>query len=716
MRYFLSLLSIGVCLSLSDAAVLAAASGVTLSSESEGATTDNLSDISDIEVNSAVSQPLPLEQFEVAQSSSDPADPDVEEETEPSAEPPLRINITEELLNRPVYSPFGREGTVREATQPVYVINRDQIEAQGARTVDEALRYLPGILSEGTAGGQLGTVSGQFIRGGVSAQSLILLDGRPLNLIGNFGSFDLSDITTDAVEQIEVLPGGGSVLYGSNAIGGVINIISRDLRETSGLDVSTNFDLGSFGYNSQSVQVQGNQGPVSVNLGYNRTSSDNDFDFELGTIDFSGTRANAEVLYNNVNLRVQTDLNERNRLRFSTLFLTKDLEVPGGVPVPVLAPFNSLSLEDSQYNESLLLDLTLESELGQGDDSLLTARISADFVDSISNSPDGPFTFGRFVSDERSLGAQVQHSWQFAENQNITYGLDYRNVDAKNETFDSLTDTTTENFNDTINQTGLFARYQADFTERFGANVGIRQDFNDLADGSFTSFNVGLKVDVTDTTTFRTNLARNFRVPTLSDLFRGSFGNPDLDTESSLSFDVGFDQQLGDRGLLRFTFFRNEINDAIGFDLDTFTLNNINQVETIGIETEATVQLSENFFAFANYTWNRPRIEGDQDPTNNGNALPFVNADTVNVGLSFEDNEGLYTAVILRHVSDFFTNRGNTESLDGRLTVDWKLRTPLSENVSLQASINNIFDEQFEEFPGFPGLSRNFQIGIRSTF
>ncbi|MEM7064880.1 MAG: TonB-dependent receptor [Cyanobacteria bacterium P01_B01_bin.77] len=706
MRYFLGLLSISVCVCLSDAAALATVIDppVTLSPESEGVPAENLSGI---EANSDVNQLQPLERFEVAQS-SDPAEPDTE--------PTLRINVTEELLNQPVYSPFGREGTLRESTQPVYVIDRDQIEAQGARTVDEALRYLPGVLSEGTAGGQLGTLSGQFIRGGVTSQTLILLDGRPLNENGNSGSFDLSDITTESVERVEILPGGGSVLYGSNAIGGVINIITRNLRETPGFAASTNLELGSFGYNRQSLELQGNEGPVSVNLGYSRTSSDNDFDFELGTVDFSGTRANAEVLYNNVNLKVQADLNERNRLRFNTLFLTKDLGVPGGVPVPDLAPFNSLTADDRQYTESWLLDLALESELGQGDDSLLTARLSADFEDFTFENPDDPFAPDRDEVDQRSLGVQVQHNWQFAENQNITYGLDYRNIDATNETIDLLTDTITENFSGTINQTALFARYQADFTERFTANLGVRQDFNDLADGGFTSFNAGLKVDVTDTTTFRTNFARNFRVPTLGNLFFAPFNNPDLESENGISFDVGFDQQLGDRGLLRFTFFRNEINDAITFDLDTFTPQNIGQVKTIGIETEATVQLFDNVFAFANYTWNSPEIKDDPVPENNGNTLPFVDADTLNFGLSYENNKGLYTAVILRHVSDFFINRGNTNSLDGRLTVDWKLRAPIFQNVSLQASVDNIFDEQFEEFPGFPGVGRNFQLGIRSTF
>ncbi|MEM1278716.1 MAG: TonB-dependent receptor [Cyanobacteria bacterium P01_H01_bin.152] len=768
MRYVFGSLSMGVCLALLDSVAIATVivPSVTLSSESEGTRTsaENLSgiavetgDIADSALLIALDQPLLagsevqsgkrgvapgsdrskltlpklrpavsdasqfrlLEHFEVAQLPPEPADPDIDAETETetpaSTEPTIRINVTEELLNQPVYSPFRREGTLRESTQPVYVIDRDQIEAQGARTVDEALRYLPGILSEGTAGGQLGTLSGQFIRGGVSAQTLILLDGRPLNEIGNAGAFDLSDITTDAVEQIEVLPGGGSVLYGSSAIGGVINIITRSSRAPLGFDASANAELGSFGHNRQSLEVRQNDGLVSVNLGYSRTASDNDFDFELDTIDFSGTRSNADVLYNNANLGLQIDLNERNRLRFGALFLSKDLGVPGGVPIPDLAPFNSLTEDDRQYTESWLLDLALESELGQGDDSFLTTRFFADFEDFTFNNPDDPFSPDRDEVDQRSLGVQVQHNWQFAENQNITYGLDYRNVDATNETLNLLTDTTTENFSGTINQTALFDRYQANFTERFGANFGIRQDFNDLADSGFTSFNVGLKVDVTDTTTFRTNFARNFRVPTLSNLFFAPFNNPDLESENGLSFDVGFDQQLGDRGLLRFTFFRNEINDAITFDLVSFTPQNIGRVRTIGIETEATLQLFDNIFAFANYTWNSPRIEDDPDPANNGNTLPFVDADTLNLGLSYE-NEGLYTAVFLRHVSDFFVDRSNDNSLDGRLTVDWKLRAPIFQNFSLQAAVNNIFDEQFEEFPGFPGVGRNFQLGIRSTF
>jgi vitamin B12 transporter len=634
---------------------------------------------------------------------------------------PLRINVTGEILNQPVFSPFRREGTVRESSQPVYVINRQQMEAQGARTVQEALRYLPGVLSDGTTGGQLGALSGQFIRGSTTNQTLILLDGRPLNEVGAGGGFDLSTLTIDAVEQIEVLPGGGSVLYGSNAIGGVINIITRRTLAEDGLEIAADAAVGSFGFNDQIIQLRGTEGNGSWVIGYNRTDADNNFPFSLTSTDFEGTRRNADVLYNNVNVKLVGDIDDRNQLRFGFLYLSKDLGVPGGVPVPdsISGGFNALTEDDRQYSESWLMDVTYESALGQGDDSLLTARFYADltdltFTDAVADSPFETPT--QRVTDQTSLGAQLQHAWQFARNQNITYGVDYRNVQADNSTLDLLTDQRTLNYSDTINQLGLFARYQADFTPRFSANLGIRQDFNDLADGSFTSFSVGTQVKITETTNFRANVARNFRVPTLADLYFEPFNNPDLGPESSLGFDVGVDQQIGNRGLFRFTFFRNDIRDAISFDLATFTPQNIGRVESIGIEAEVNYQLFDDWFVFANYTWNDPTIQSGPDPDNNGNLLPFTHADTWNLGLAYENLQGWYAALFLNSISNFFVDRGNQESLAGRTTLDFKLRVPISPALALNASVDNIFDTQYEEFPGFPGVGRNFQIGVRSTF
>ncbi len=154
--------------------------------------------------------------------------------------------IIERILRQPVSTPSRGEATLRDSTRPTYVINREEIEQRGARTVREALRFLPGILGDGTVGSQVNSLSGQFIRGSNTAQVLILLDGRPVNNLGG-GGFDLSEFTTDGVERIEVLPGGGSTLYGSDAIGGIINIITRRAgQKPFSARVSSSF--GSYGF------------------------------------------------------------------------------------------------------------------------------------------------------------------------------------------------------------------------------------------------------------------------------------------------------------------------------------------------------------------------------------------------------------------------------------------------------------------------------------
>lgn len=633
-------------------------------------------------------------------------------------EPLIRITVTGQILDQPVFTPFRREGTVRESSQPVYVIDRQQMEAQGARTVNEALRYLPGLLSESTSGGQLGAQSGQFMRGGSSSQTLILLDGRPLNEVGGFGSFDLSTLTVDAIEQIEVLPGGGSVLYGSSAIGGVINIITRRPGEET-LETSASAAVGSFGFNNQILQARGSDGGTSWVLGYNRTASRNNFPFSLTTTNFEGVRTNADVLYNNLNFNATTEIGDRSRLRLGLLYLSKDLGVPGGVPVPGSSAggFNSLSADDRSYTENWLLDLAYEADLGQGDDSLLTARLYGDLLGLTFNRPSPSFGDpSRDLVDQTSVGAQVQHNWQLAANQNLTYGVDFRQVNANNGTLNLLTNAVTENYVESLRQTGLFARYQAEITPRWSANAGIRQDFNDLANGSFTSFHLGTRAQVTDTTSLRVNFGRNFRVPTLADLFFTPFNNPNLRPESGWSFDVGVDQQLGDRGLARLTFFRNDIRDAINFDLATFTPQNIGRVQALGLEAELNYQLLDNVFAFANYTWNNPKILAGSNPSEVGNLLPFTSADAWNLGLAYETPQGFYTGLFVHSVSSVFVDRANQETLPGRTVVDLKLRSPIGNALVINASLNNLFNTQFEQFPGVPGLGRNVQLGVSSTF
>jgi len=639
----------------------------------------------------------------------------------------IEINVIEKLLNEPVFSPFRQEGTVKDSTRPIYVITGEEMEAQGARTVREALKFLPGILGDGTVGTEVNALSGQLIRGSNTGQVLILLDGRPINNAGS-GGFDLSEFTTNNIQRIEVLPGGGSTLYGSDAIGGVINIITR--RPTKKITTEAKVNFGAYGLNQQSIQNSGKKGDVSWVVGYNRTQTKNNYPFSIPEANFSGIRKNNDALYNNFNVKLEADLGKRNTLSFSTLYLNKEQGTPGGVKIPFPVNgqgfFNSLTDKNRKYTDQVLTDLTWNSKLGNGDDSLLTARVYGDFLNTRFD-PSGSVPFqSRFETNQTSYGIQTTHSWNFAKIQSLVYGFDYRTVNVRNTSFSYSTNKETLNYDNDINQGALFAKYEIALIPNLTVNLGLRQDFSSLVNGSVTSPSVGTKFAVSDSSTLRANYIKNFRVPTIANLFNvnpSNIGNPELKPERGDSYDIGIDQKLGDIGLVRLTFFKNSVSDTVAFKRltppvngNTGTWENIGLVETTGIEASLNLQLAKNVYTFVNYTANDPRILESSNAAEIDKELRFAGADKLNLGVSYENPQGLYLGLLMNSLNGYPTNNTNTEFLSGYTTFDFKLRVPLNDKLVVTGSLENLFNQRYQLFPGFPDGGRGFQIGLSSTF
>ena len=639
----------------------------------------------------------------------------------------IEINVIEELLNEPVFSPFRQEGTVKDSTRPIYVITGEEMEAQGARTVREAIKFLPGILGDGTVGTEVNALSGQLIRGSNTGQVLILLDGRPINNAGS-GGFDLSEFTTNNIQRIEVLPGGGSTLYGSDAIGGVINIITR--RPTEKITTEAKVNIGAYGLNQQSIQNSGKKGDISWVVGYNRTQAENNYPFSIPEANFSGTRKNNDALYNNFNLKLEADLGKRNTLSFSTLYLNKEQGTPGGVPIPSPVNgqgfFNSLTDKNRKYTDQILTDFTWNLKLGGGDDSLLTAKVYGDFLNTRFDPSGSVSSQNRFQTNQSSYGIQTTHSWNFAKNQSLVYGFDYRNVNVRNTSFSYSTNKETLNYDNDINQGALFTKYEVVLIPNLTVNVGLRQDFSSLVNGSVTSPSVGTKYAVSDSTTLRANYIQNFRVPTIANLFNvnpSNIGNPELKPERGDSFDIGIDQKLGNIGLARLTFFKNNVSDTIAFKRltppvngNTGTWENIGLVETTGIEATLNLQVAKNIYTFVNYTANDPRIFKSSNAAEINKELRFAGADKLNLGVSYETPQGLYLGLLMNSLNGYPTNNTNTEFLSGYTTFDFKLLVPLSDKLVVTGSVENLFNQRYQLFPGFPDGGRGFQVGLSSTF
>lgn len=622
----------------------------------------------------------------------------------------LDTGISAEILNQPVTSPFRRPGLLRDSSRPVYVITRQQIREQGARTAQEALRYLPGILSDGTAGTQLGALSSQFMRGGRTAQVLVLLDGRPINDLGFFGGFDLSQITSDVIEQIEVAPGGGSTLYGSDAIGGVINIVT--VAPTSEPETLLEAAIGSYGLNEQGIQSRGQAEDLGWVISYRRLESANDFPFEIARLEQSGIRENSAVEYNNLQAKLTWQVSEEHTLNLNALYLTKAFQVPGSTNFP--------SPDAIQNTNDLLLDLDW---LWAQEEGSLRARV---FLDDLNYRFSAPETQGsRDTIFRTGWGSQLQYDRQIGDTLSLMAGADYRSISGRNTTFSFAEGSTNINYDDRVNQGALFARLDYDPAPDLNLNLGIRQDFNSLVNGSATSPAIGIRWTVGEGTTLRANYASSFRTPLISELFfqlRGFFevdGNPNLRPERGESFDIGLDQTLGDIGLLRLTFAHNRIRDGITFvstGPTSGTYENIGLVEYTGLEAALDLRFSPNWTAFVNYTLNDPRIREAVDATTIGNQLAFVGADSFNLGLTYRSLDGSYGSLLMHQIGGFLTNNSNTESLPGYTTLALKGGIPISEALALEVGVDNLLDQQYEVFPGYPGIGRTLKVNLRGQF
>jgi vitamin B12 transporter len=668
---------------------------------------------------------------------------EIQEPQKDADESDFTLTVPGRIQRQPVSTPFRSDGVVKDATRPIYVIDRKQIEQRGARTVKEALQFLPGVLGDGTVGTEINALSNQYIRGSNSNQVLILLDGRPINNLGS-GGFDLSEIKSEAIERIELLPGGGSVLYGSDAIGGTINIISR-APSSGAIQGSARVRYGSNGFNEQTLNVGGTiLKDTNFGLTYSRVQAQNNYDYSIPEANYQGIRVNNDVLYNNVNLRLDSKLSSRTDISFNASYLPKQQGVPGGVPIP--SPqfgqgyFNTLTDNNRKYTDQVLSDFTFKTKFGNADDSLFTARLYVDFTntrfdsqtafaDALTGTP--PILQRtaqpqrRFESRQRSIGTQVQHNWKITPTQNLTTGADYRSTGVRN-LFGALGNESL-NYDRSIDQGAIFAQYIVSLNPQLTTTVGLRQEFNSLTNGSVTTPALGAKYQVGNDTTLRANYVRNFRLPTISNLYGvnpTNVGNPDLKPEFGDSYDVGIDQKIGRNSLLRLTYFDNTISDLIAFRRITPALpngvsgtwQNLGTVQTKGIEAAFDTQIAPNFFASIGYTLNDPRILQSVNAGENGRELRFAGGDKFTAGLWYENLYGWYSGLTINSLSSYPTNNTNTESLGGYTTLNLRLKAPISPQLSASAGVENLFDQRFQLFPGFPDGGRTFQVGLDYKF
>jgi vitamin B12 transporter len=426
-----------------------------------------------------------------------------------------------------------------DATIPVTVITREDIALSLATDLSELLRFQAGI-DIGRNGGP-GQATSVFLRGTESNHTLVLIDGVRMNP-GTIGGAAVQNISPEMIERIEIVKGARSALFGTDAIGGVINVITRRTEEGF---VEAGVGSGSFA--TQSGHVSGGNRTDTAEFGINLDWQDTDG---------YAPRIDSEIKrgYENLSANVYASRKTgQHELSFRHWRGEGNVEYLDFFLAPV----------DQDY-ENAVTSLALESRPTAAGNSKLVVSFAQDEIQQ-QQIPD-------FVSSERlSLDWQYSHA---LENHTLTGGIYFVDEDASTLSFGS-------GFDETTRTRAVFLQDQLALG-RHRAFVALRHSDHESF-GNHTTWNAEYAYAIGDAMTLNFGLGHAFRAPDASDRF-GFGGSADLAPEIADEQQFGIRYLAGDRHSFNIEFYANKIQDLIEFNFDTFTLQNLDEARIRGAQ------------------------------------------------------------------------------------------------------------------------------------
>jgi vitamin B12 transporter len=472
-----------------------------------------------------------------------------------SATRPVTANKEEAQKLNPVVvtatripQPIGEIGTT------ITVVEAPQIQEQKIDRVADVLREVPGV--QVTQSGSPGSLTDVSIRGAPPSQTLVLVDGVEVNA-GATGSFDLANLTTDNLDRIEILRGAGGSLYGSQAIGGVVNVLSQEG------DGPPTASLLSEGGNRATSRQVGIVSGAEGNLHYSGALS------YFSTEGFRPVNDNSDNL--SLNGRLDYHLGDDTVLRGFARYIASNVSLPN------LNVFSGSALDPTahQRNEFMLFKGEVEHHFGE----YLLVRANAFFVRQDLRATSTPYK-GFIGSEEdrvpdETRGGLVEavFTWPWFEGFRTLVGFDFKDRWVRSDGIFKFA-----NFNppppQLVTSISLFrARRQeyAGYLEQEGSFLdghilvtgGFRVDGNSQF-GKEVSPAWSVAIPITKiSTTLRGSYTEGFRAPSFDELFFPGFGNPNLKPEISSEWDGGFTTNFGERASLTATYFSRRVKNLI---------------------------------------------------------------------------------------------------------------------------------------------------------
>ena len=610
----------------------------------------------------------------------------------------------------------------------VSVVSAEEIEDRGAQVAVDVMRGLPGV--EINQSGGRGTITSAFIRGGDSNYNLVMIDGIELNDFG--GGFDLSPLPAEGVQQVEIIRGPESALYGSNAMSGVINL------ETIHGDGPPHFSFVGEGGSLYTWRF-GTTG-AGLNKGFS-------WAYSLSRLQTDGQVQNDA--YRSQTSTVSLGYSRSPRRKFDANFFGYAGLV--GLPGPYGSDPDGLfpGIDPSSHqNQNLFGYQAQETEqFSSRFQQVTTVSVSTDRITFISPSEGNSFTNNlRVVANTRSEIA-------VSSKDTLVAGFEYDRDQFKNLFVEGPND---EPFLLGRNSYAFFAENRWTPTDRWFVNAGVRVD-DIQTDGVPVNNDAGQPGIPANTlakvtprisaaymarqgdgdgffgaTRLHASFGTGFRAP---DGFELAFtNNPALKPEQSISYDAGVEQRMAnDRAILDVTYFYNKFTDQIVTtgDLPTnFDSENIGKSRAWGLETTIRFHPFRSFEFSGSYTWmntailaldgfqepidpysvgepllRRPRNAGGFNATWTKKRLMLnMNGTIRGAVLDVEPNDGTFACEL--GLACLFRNPGY-ELLNAGFAYQ------LPKGIEIYGRINNFLNQKYEEAFGFPSLRLNFMAGVK---
>jgi vitamin B12 transporter len=571
----------------------------------------------------------------------------------------------------------------REATplsqigQSVSVVTRDQIERTQATTATDVLARLPGVTVVQSGG--FGQPSSVFIRGAENAQSLVLIDGVRINDPGDVGGgFDFGALTIGQFDRVEVVRGSSGVLWGSRAIGGVINFITA--RPTEQWTARGQAEYGWRDRKQVSASAAGLVGPVGLTLGGNWLKGDgySAFNEDRGATEKDGFESKS------ANARAEVELTQGLSVDAGG-FYTKanyDYDNTGADALNVGRKRDTLGYANVRYSG---LEDRFSARVGYGIND--TNRISDDAV------------FGPYETNGRTERFEGQLIFAPVEMASVQLGAETEKQKF-DDNFGSKDSTSIDSY-----YGNLTVRPLTGLTLNGGLRYDDHEDFGHRT--TFAANGAWVIGEGNEAPILRASYGEGFKAPSLYQLYSNA-GFRALDPETSKSWDAGVELPFAQgTGAFTVTYFDRKTKNLIDYDLTQFNYYNVGRARAQGVELGMQVTNWEGFDVNIAATY--------LDATNELTGDRLARRPRTNLYASIDKawELGLKLGADVRVGGGRYDDAANTQYVGGNVVVGLRGAFEVTDNVEVYGRVENLFDEHYEVVRTYGTAGRSAYAGVR---